>query len=84
MRFIAYMDGIVVSVSIMLNAILGGEPPETLSYRSAKARADGRRWGCILCRALDALDPDHCKRTLEWWTRYRSTHKLEGFDRDVS
>lgn len=37
---------------------------ETLSRRSARARADGKRWGCILCGVLDAIAKDHCAKAL--------------------
>lgn len=44
------------------NAVTGGDPDETISSRADRARAQGRRWGCILCRMLDAIDKDHCAR----------------------
>lgn len=51
-----------------LNAALVGRPgaeDETISSRAAKARRAGRRWGCILCRWLDHIDPGHCERNIE-------------------
>ena len=51
-----------------LNAALVGKPgseDETLSSRAGKAARDGRRWGCVLCRALDWIDPGHCARNIE-------------------
>lgn len=47
------------------NALLGGHEDETISSRAAKARAAGRRWGCVLCRIVDAIDRDHCDRFVE-------------------
>ncbi|WP_374353714.1 hypothetical protein [Chitinimonas sp.] len=44
-----------------LNAALGGSPDETLSSRANRARAEGRRWGCLLCRLLDRIQPNHCR-----------------------
>ena len=38
-----------------------GVNTETLSSRANRARSEGRRWGCILCRWLDWLDPHHCR-----------------------
>mgnify|MGYP001550900627 CR=1 FL=1 len=47
----------------LANAAANGNPDETISSRANRARIEGRRWGCILCRLLDAIDPpDHCKR----------------------
>lgn len=62
-----YIWAIGVALSILLNAVTGGEAFETMSYRSAKARRDGRRWGCLLCQFLDTIHRDHCERTLKAW-----------------
>ena len=43
------------------NAALNGDPDETVSSRANRARSEGRRWGCVLCRILDWLQPDHCR-----------------------
>lgn len=51
-----------------LNAALvgrSGSEDETVSSRAGKAAQSGRRWGCILCRMLDWLDPGHCARSIE-------------------
>jgi len=62
-----YLYKLGVAASVMLNAVLGGDAPETLCYRAGKARRDGRRWGCIFCRLIDKLDPGHCDKTMNWW-----------------
>lgn len=46
------------------NTLTGGSPNETISERAAKARNAGRRWGCILCRVLNRINPGHCDRAL--------------------
>lgn len=43
-----------------LNAALGGSEDETLSSHANRARKERRRWGCILCGLLDAVQPNHC------------------------
>lgn len=51
-----------------LNAALVGRPgseDETISSRAGKARRTGRRWGCLLCRLLDKIDPRHCEKSIE-------------------
>ncbi|MYM70541.1 hypothetical protein GTP45_27565 [Pseudoduganella sp. FT55W] len=45
------------------NAATGGLDTETVSSRASRARKEGRRWGCILCRILDRIDPDHCSKS---------------------
>ncbi|RWN25297.1 MAG: hypothetical protein EOR96_34515 [Mesorhizobium sp.] len=66
-RFSRYARGVTVALSTLLNALLGGVPSEPLSCRSARARRAGKRWGCLLCRFLDRIDPDHCERSIKWW-----------------
>lgn len=70
-RILNYFCTICVALSVLLNAFLGGEACETTSYRAAKARGAGKRWGCVLCRFLDAVHPDHCERASQWWSRKR-------------
>jgi hypothetical protein len=44
------------------NAMTGGIDGEYLSARAARVCKEERRWGCVLCRLLDKLDPGHCDR----------------------
>lgn len=44
--------------------LLFGASNETISERAAKARNAGRRWGCILCRLLNKINPGHCDHAL--------------------
>lgn len=53
---------IVKAKDQVFNASTGGSEDETLSSRSARARDRGERWGCILCKLLDRIDPNHCDR----------------------
>lgn len=56
---------VAVSNDQTANAATGGSEDETISSRAAKAARAGRRWGCVLCRLLDAIDPGHCERNIE-------------------
>lgn len=56
---------VAVSNDQTANAGAGGSEDETISSRAGKAARAGRRWGCILCRWLDAIDPGHCERHIE-------------------
>ena len=55
-----YARNLIVAVNQLVNTVLGGDPDETISSRSGKARAAGKRWGCVLCRVLDFIDKKHC------------------------
>ena len=35
------------------------------SSRAGKAARKGKRWGCLLCRLLDKIDPGHCQANIE-------------------
>ena len=41
-------------------------PKETISTRLAKSRARGERIGIHGCKILDAADPGHCQRALDY------------------
>lgn len=47
------------------NVALNGHVNTTISARAARARWRGQRWGCVLCKALDAILPGHCARALD-------------------
>lgn len=46
------------------NAAFGGSEDETISSRAGRAARRGDRWGCVLCKLLDKVDPDHCKKSI--------------------
>lgn len=52
---------IAVALDRAGNAAINGNNTETISSRANRARTEGRRWGCVLCRLLDALSPNHCR-----------------------
>ena len=57
-----YLINIFIALDFLLNAAFGGEPSETLTRRAARAKGEGRRWGCVLCWVLEQLDHGHCRR----------------------
>lgn len=59
-----YMRRNFVALDQLGNALAGGQPDETISFRAAKARAAGSRPACVLCRLLDLFQKDHCAITL--------------------
>ncbi len=54
---------IAVGFDQLANVAFNGSEDETISSRAARARDNGRRWGCILCKFLDALDENHCEKS---------------------
>jgi hypothetical protein len=61
-----YFRNVFVGLDQLVNALLLGDPDETLSSRMGKAIAERR---CLLCRVicvfLDLFESDHCRRTIE-------------------
>lgn len=47
------------------NAVANDDQVQTISSRAEKARLGGKRWGCGLCKLLDAIQRDHCKNSIE-------------------
>lgn len=63
---ISYLGTVATAFSVLANALLGGRRCETMSYRAARAQRAQRRWGCVLCKILDAVDDKHCQKALDW------------------
>lgn len=53
---------IILGYDHLGNAVTGGNPAELISTRANRARKEGRRWACLLCRLLHKVDPGHCEK----------------------
>lgn len=56
---------IALSYDRLGNAAMNDDVVQTISSRAAKARDRGDRIGCILCRLLDSIQPNHCTNSIE-------------------
>jgi hypothetical protein len=56
---------IALGIDQLGNTVLRGNPDETISSRAGRVREQGKLWGCVLCKFLDWLDPDHCNKAIE-------------------
>lgn len=56
---------ILLALDQLGNAILLGDPKETISRRAGQAAEQGKDWGCLLCHFLDEIDPRHCQSALQ-------------------
>jgi hypothetical protein len=56
----------LIGIDQAANAILFGDPDETISSRAGKGRRRGSRGWTILANFLDFLDPNHSERSIEW------------------
>lgn len=53
---------IAVGFDQLANVAANGSSTETISARAYRAQGEGRRWGCVLCKLLDKIDKDHCRK----------------------
>jgi hypothetical protein len=59
-----YLWNILITLDRLVNVILLGEPEDTVSHRTAKAKSIEKKWGCIFCKVLDFIDRDHCHKVI--------------------
>lgn len=59
-----YGWNLLIAIDQLGNTLLGGDPDETISSRTAK-RVGEQRWAYWLCRALHWFDKDHCAKSVE-------------------
>lgn len=60
--FLRYVRRVLKGIDVFVNTVLGGEPRETISERSARLRDKGLIVGCVMCRLLDVFERDHCTK----------------------
>jgi hypothetical protein len=72
--FLGWTFRVLIALDQLANALIGGDPDETISSRAAKGAARGVVGWCLLCRLLHLVDRDHCAKSLEpdegdrdWW-----------------
>lgn len=58
-----YLLNVLIAIDQGVNALLGGDPDETISSRAAKGQ--DRLYWRMLGRVLEFLDPGHLERSLE-------------------
>ncbi len=51
-----------VAWDALVSCLTGGDWQETITMRANRAMGNGKRWGCVLCKFLDRIDPDHCRK----------------------
>jgi len=59
---------LAISLDQLANTAFNGHEDETISSRAGRhcdeaAPQDRECWACWLCRLLDHLDPDHCRKS---------------------
>ena len=55
---------IALMIDETCNVDANGRVNETISARAAKANNAGRKWGCVLCKLLNAIQTNHCQIAL--------------------
>jgi hypothetical protein len=57
-----WLLNVIYAIDILANTVIGGDPTMTISERAARSQ---KKWGCVLCKMLDWLDPNHCEDALK-------------------
>jgi len=52
---------LAIAVDRAANSALHGNHNETISSRANRAKVNGRKWGCVLCKFLDWFKRGHCE-----------------------
>lgn len=60
-----FMHKVAVGVDVLVAVFYWGREGITISSHSAIAAKKGKRWGCVLCKLLDKLDPGHCPAAIQ-------------------
>lgn len=56
---------ISIAYDQLANAATGGSEDETISSRAGRMLLRGDKgWPCVLCRILNWLESDHCKKSI--------------------
>jgi len=63
-KFCKWVWNILIALDQLANAILLGDPDETISSRAGKQQHE-RSWAKHLCKFLNWLDTNHCKESIE-------------------
>lgn len=63
---IKYMWNVLLAFDQFINAILGGDPDETISSRLGKHLEKRNCKFCnFICKLLNIIDPNHCRDAIE-------------------
>lgn len=62
-----YFWNVLIGVDQLCNAILGGDPDETMSSRLGKImiKHPDNKLAQAVCWFLSKIDPNHCKKSIE-------------------
>jgi hypothetical protein len=60
-----YFYNILIGVDQLVNAILGGDPDETISSRIGKRAREGYKISIFLSKFLDIFDKNHAEDAIE-------------------
>lgn len=54
-----YLHRVLVGFDMFVNVVANGHPSETISSRSSRAAAEGKRWGKVMCGFLNLFQSNH-------------------------
>lgn len=63
-KIFKYIKNILIAIDQLINAILLGDPDETISSRVGKLMHK-RNWARVLANFLDLFEKDHAQKSIE-------------------
>ena len=65
----SYIFNLLMGLSQLLNALLGGRPKQSFSGRVGIAAHERKTWGIITARVINGIfffHPNHCHKSIDW------------------
>lgn len=61
----SYLFRVLYSIDQLANAMVGGNPDETVSSALGKKQRRGCKLCRFICGILNIVDPNHCEKSIE-------------------
>ena len=74
-NIIKYIKRVGISISILLNVILGGASNQTLSARNYSRMKEGKKNAVWLIDKIFFYEEDHCMNSWTYWILRKETNK---------
>ena len=66
---VQYFYNLLIALDCLGNAVIGGNPHQTISARLGRAQLRKSKYGAWLAKILDWIDPKHCENAAKYGDR---------------
>lgn len=64
-KILRYCRNVLFELDEFVSTLTGGQKNETISFRVARAKLNGSKFGCVFCKFLDVFEKDHCQKSYD-------------------